>query len=738
MKTFHLSALVFLLAFLQPSYGHCYLTNAQPLWLEAECATVGNGWQSVEDPTAAGGAYLVHSSGKSLNSPPSESADQLVFSVEAAVAGSYYLQARIRAPSGTKDSFWVRVNNGPWIKWWKNITRGSQFAWNRAPGAPFSLDAGNHTITVAYRESGTQLDKIVLNPSSGLPSGLGEMASCQTVEPKPLVAIGREAECALVGANWTLSEGAEASGEKYAVYPSGKSLSTPPSATADQLVFNVTVDQPQFYYLWARMNAPSQSSNSIWIRVDDQPWFKWWQEIATGKGFRWNVLPGGPLNLTVGSHTITVAYREAGTQLDKLSLSTNDSPPTGLGEADTYCRTTPAPPALVIAALSDTLLTMGEPYQQTIRATSGNTLGARVVVLGSSTAAGTGASNGQGWVNLLHNYLLTQVPNHQIFNLAVGGYTTRDVLATGNANHNITRALALSPSVILVNLPSNDVAKGISDAESMDNFAALRDAASAVGVPIYFTTTQPRNFGSLSQRNQLSAQATQIKALFAPNVVDIYDELADGNQRIKPQYGSGDGIHLNNDGHAFILAEVRRLFDDARSQEEYINLTVSGLPSFLTFTTEGSGLGTLSGIPLANDIGTYPNIVITATQAGSSHQREVVLSVRAPASDQTNEADGTTVNLVLAPNPTQDYAQIMVSDDSDQTLRTAAPSYGHPSTAPIYRVLLYNPGQELLLDELVSSEQTPIDIRTLPVGHYPVQVYQNGRLVFTEQLIIAR
>lgn len=680
----------------------------------------------------------MHSLGTSLNSPPGESANQLVFSVETVVAGSYYLQARIRAPSGTKDSFWVRIDNGPWIKWWKDITRGTQFAWNRAPGAPFSLDAGSHTITVAYRESGTQLDKIVLNPSSELPSGLGEVASCQTVDPAPLVAVWREAECALVGANWTLSEGAEASGEKYAVYPSGKSLSTPPSAPADQLVFDVAVDQPLRYYLWARLNAPSPSSNSIWIRVDDQPWFKWWQGIATGQGFRWNVLPGGPLDLTAGAHTITVAYREAGTQLDKLSLSTNASPPSGLGEEDSRCNTTPAPPAPVIAALSDTLLTVGEPYQQTIRATNGNALGTRVVVLGSSTAAGTGASTGQGWVDLLHNYLLAQVPNHQIFNLAVGGYTTRDVLATGNANHNITRALALNPSVILVNLPSNDVAKGISDEESMDNFVTLKEAADAAGVPIYFTTTQPRNFSTLSKRQRLSAQAAQIKTLFAPNVIDIYGELADSNQRIKPQYGSGDGIHLNNVGHAFILEEVRTLFDNALSQEDYINLTMSGLPSFLTFSAEGSGLGTLSGVPSGDDIGTYPNIVITATQAGSSSQRDVVLSVRAPTSDQANQANAATVNLVLAPNPTQDYAQIIISNDSDQTPRTAAPSYGHPSTAPVYRLLLYNPHQELLLDELVSTERAPIDIRTLPAGHYPVQVYRNGRLVFAEQLIIAR
>ena len=129
-------------------------------------------------------------------------------------------------------------------------------------------------------------------------------------------------------------------------------------------------------------------------------------------------------------------------------------------------------------------------------------------------------------------------------NLAVGGYTTRDVLPSGNANHNITKALSLNPSVILVNLPSNDVAEGISDQESMDNFTALKTRADAAGVPIYFTTTQPRNFGTLAERQRLSKQATQIKQQLAPFVVDIYDELRDANHRIKGEYGSGDGSIL--------------------------------------------------------------------------------------------------------------------------------------------------------------------------------------------------
>ncbi len=150
------------------------LVNTPPIWLEAECATAGSGWRTVEDPAAAGGKYTVYPSGLSMDSPPTNAADHLVFSVATLGAGSYYLQARIRAPSGSSDSFWFKVNNGNWIKWWQGIARGSQFNWNTAPGSPFTLTAGTHTITVAYREGGTQLDKLYLSTSSAAPDGLGD------------------------------------------------------------------------------------------------------------------------------------------------------------------------------------------------------------------------------------------------------------------------------------------------------------------------------------------------------------------------------------------------------------------------------------------------------------------------------------------------------------------------------------------------------------------------------------
>ena len=113
-----------------------------------------------------------------------------------------------------------------------------------------------------------------------------------------------------------------------------------------------------------------------------------------------------------------------------------------------------------------------------------------IVVLGSSTAAGTGANPiDSAWVNRLQAHFRKNItagnPDTLVTNLAAGGYTTYHVLPTGTVNpngmppvdpaRNITHALSLNPDLILINLPSNDITWGISKKTTMDNFRFLRD-----------------------------------------------------------------------------------------------------------------------------------------------------------------------------------------------------------------------------------------------------------------------
>ncbi|MDX2306011.1 MAG: SGNH/GDSL hydrolase family protein [Microscillaceae bacterium] len=185
----------------------------------------------------------------------------------------------------------------------------------------------------------------------------------------------------------------------------------------------------------------------------------------------------------------------------------------------------------------------------------------KIVILGSSTAAGSGAwPYSQSWAGLFQTWLQNRVSTFQLTNLGVGGYSTYNVIATGNPNNNITKALSLDPDIILVNLPSNNVAGSIPLETTISHYYQLKQAADQAGVLIYFTTTQPRNFtdAESAKRNQLQTETIRIRQEFDSLVIDIYDELTDFNNdlRIKSIYNAGDGIHLNNLGHSYIYSKV--------------------------------------------------------------------------------------------------------------------------------------------------------------------------------------
>ena len=82
-----------------------------------------------------------------------------------------------------------------------------------------------------------------------------------------------------------------------------------------------------------------------------------------------------------------------------------------------------------------------------------------IVILGSSTAAGTGPSSADStWVNRYRKYLQEINPNNLVTNLAIGGTTTYHIMPNwfapppnrpaSNPNNNVSQAVALGADVI--------------------------------------------------------------------------------------------------------------------------------------------------------------------------------------------------------------------------------------------------------------------------------------------------
>ncbi len=192
----------------------------------------------------------------------------------------------------------------------------------------------------------------------------------------------------------------------------------------------------------------------------------------------------------------------------------------------------------------------------------------KIVVLGSSTAAGAGVSSSDSaWVNRYRNYLESINPDNEVINLAVGGYNTYKIMPTGfvqpagrpspDVNKNITAALALNPDAIIVNMPSNDVSAGYNYAEQMYNLDSIFQLSNTNGVPMWICTTQPRNFSDTNKLNLQHELKDSIESIFNPFTVDFWTNIAASDFTINPSFNSGDGVHLNDSAHALLLERVK-------------------------------------------------------------------------------------------------------------------------------------------------------------------------------------
>ncbi len=322
-------------------------SSDEHIWLEVECGIVGDRWTTRKSSAASNGTFVVVTDRNAYDAPPADVKDTRVrFLVNASKRGAYKLFARVNAPTTLDDSFWVRINGGPWIKWYNRITAGVGFHWNKADDL-VQLNVGANIIDFAYRENGTQFDKLYLTTTKIKPSGTGSSATnCSADGTADSKGVWAEAECATVGKGWEVREASGASNGNYVLYTGDNSMDQPATTYRDKEVrFTVNTPVSGEYELFLRMAAPDAGSNSFWIQVDDSKWLEFWSEedgtLLTTNGFQWRKVnaDGNPFSvkLSAGSHDIVVANRESGTRLDKIYLSLNGVRPAGLGGSAPSC-----------------------------------------------------------------------------------------------------------------------------------------------------------------------------------------------------------------------------------------------------------------------------------------------------------------------------------------------------------------------------------------------------------------
>lgn len=184
-----------------------------------------------------------------------------------------------------------------------------------------------------------------------------------------------------------------------------------------------------------------------------------------------------------------------------------------------------------------------------------------VVIIGSSTAAGAGATNySYSWVGLL------QSATQDIFiNNAVSGYTTFHFLPEARSNslgivpdvkHNISASLNLKPDLIIFAITTNDIAKGFSIEDYMANMKIMTDLCEDNNVEFLVSSTQPRSL-TYNQKLALLAINEKLEVVYGENYFDFYTPLCNFDVlEYKSDVDSGDHVHPNDKGHKIIFEVV--------------------------------------------------------------------------------------------------------------------------------------------------------------------------------------
>ncbi|MEM7573797.1 MAG: DUF5060 domain-containing protein [Bacteroidota bacterium] len=428
-------------------------------WLEAECADYGEQWGEFSDLNASGGVGLQSfESAAFLDNPPSGAEHLIRFNLEVINSDTYVILARVLALEDGDDSFWVRVNEGEWLRWNKiNFPYSEQdWVWEQAGNwtngdevdlVSFDLAAGLTTIDFVHREPNAKLDKIVLRVLPTPPVGTGAAAqncaincagqacddgnsctandsfddscncigtlqdsdndgvcdaedqcpgqddnldadqdgipdgcdacdanqagtacddgdqstrfdaltndcNCEGQGVPTLKEYWLEAECASLGAFWSVANLPAASLGELVRSPQTQSFpDSPPADAAFQVRFQLSVPDDGGYAIFARLKAASAENDAFWVRVNNGEWMNW-NKINypyTDQNFNWHQVgqwDGEDASIPVaftflqGMNTIDFVYQDAGIDLDKLFVTHIPEAPTGFGDLAVNCQIT--------------------------------------------------------------------------------------------------------------------------------------------------------------------------------------------------------------------------------------------------------------------------------------------------------------------------------------------------------------------------------------------------------------
>ncbi len=310
-------------------------SNTRPssqIWVEAEDGDSESPLEVAHSPHSAGWRHVVARPDESrLDAPPAEGRASYTFTVSE--AGTYRVWGRVLAASTGSDSFWIRMNQGRWIRW-NEIRPGERWHWDQvhdadADNAPvqFELGAGEHQLTVAYRESHAKLDRLLVTSSPTYrPRGTGDRPEASAPFSKTLPL--SEAVLTPPMARADSPSTASTAGIGVPDGPGNDASDSGPGAA--EWTFSVPRDGE--YILWGEVRAPAMNDNSFYVSLDDGDEIAWHTPAPEATTETWTWDPVSRLDdgthtdpvvfsLEAGTHTLCIRNREDGTRLRRLRIT---------------------------------------------------------------------------------------------------------------------------------------------------------------------------------------------------------------------------------------------------------------------------------------------------------------------------------------------------------------------------------------------------------------------------------
>lgn len=156
-------------------------TGTESIFFEAECASHGSDWEIGRDEEASNGGYATTKSGIDItNDAPTGAESTITLPFTVSKDSTYYVFARVKSLLADDDSIWLKLDDEAY-KVAYGVRGVGEWRWVKATRT--TLTAGDHTLTITYREDGLLLDKFSITSFVYGPNELGEEEALNRCAP---------------------------------------------------------------------------------------------------------------------------------------------------------------------------------------------------------------------------------------------------------------------------------------------------------------------------------------------------------------------------------------------------------------------------------------------------------------------------------------------------------------------------------------------------------------------------